>query len=95
MLEVVKQVNLEELLTKNNNKCKDISKGEAQRIAIGRTLLSNKKVIYLDEPTASLDKGNTELIENLILKNPNLTVLFISHTSDIKNQMFHEVIKLK
>ncbi len=48
VLKVVKQVNLEELLTKNNNtlsfKCKDISKGEAQRIAIGRSLLSNKKL---------------------------------------------------
>ncbi|ATZ21379.1 ATP-binding cassette domain-containing protein [Mesoplasma tabanidae] len=99
VLEIVKLVNLEELVTKNNNtlsfECKDISKGEAQRIAIGRALLSNKKVVYLDEPTASLDKGNTELIENLILKNPDLTVLFISHTSDIKNQMFDEVIKLK
>ncbi|ATZ20698.1 hypothetical protein CG007_00940 [Mesoplasma entomophilum] len=95
---IVKLVNLQELVSKNNNilsfKCKDISKGEAQRIAIGRALLSNKKVIYLDEPTASLDKSNTELIENLILKNSDLTVLFISHTSDIQNQMFDKVIKL-
>ncbi|AAT75525.1 unknown substrate ABC transporter permease component [Mesoplasma florum L1] len=96
---VISLVNLNELVLKNNNSltfsCKELSKGEIQRISVARALLSNKKIIFLDEPTASLDKQNAELIEELILKNPDLTVLFISHTSNIKNKLFNGTIHIK
>lgn len=47
-----------------------ISVGEQQRIAIARALANNPKVILADEPTASVDDKNSDLILGL-LKNVN------------------------
>ena len=42
------------------------SGGEQQRINIARNLIKRKPVLLLDEPTASLDKVNTQIVVDLI-----------------------------
>lgn len=43
------------------------SKGEVQRIALSRILIRKPSIIWLDEPTASLDEETEKLIINTIV----------------------------
>lgn len=60
-----------------------ISQGQAQRLAIARAILSGKKVLLMDEATASLDtETEKRFIENL-KNNKELTILFITHREEV------------
>ena len=62
------------------NKASDLSGGQQQRIAIARMFLKNPPIIFLDEPTASLDAIATEQIKNSIdAIKKDRTVIIISH----------------
>ena len=59
-----------------------LSGGEMQRVALARAIVSKPDVLYLDEPTASLDPVNTEKIEDLILhynKEYGTTIVMSTH----------------
>ena len=61
-------------------KAADLSGGQQQRIAIARMFLKNPPIIFLDEPTASLDAIATEQIKNSIdAIKKDRTVIIISH----------------
>ena len=63
------------------NKASDLSGGQQQRIAIARMFLKNPPIIFLDEPTASLDAVATEQIKNSIdAIKKDRTVIIISHS---------------
>ena len=63
------------------NKASDLSGGQQQRIAIARMFLKNPPIIFLDEPTASLDAVATEQIKNsLDAIKKGRTVIIISHS---------------
>jgi ABC-type multidrug transport system fused ATPase/permease subunit len=58
-----------------------LSGGQQQRIAIARLFLKNPPIIFLDEPTASLDAIATEQIKNsLDAIKQGRTVVIISHS---------------
>jgi len=58
-----------------------LSGGQQQKIAIARMFLKNPPIIFLDEPTASLDAVSTEQIKNsLDAIKQNRTVIIISHS---------------
>ncbi len=58
-----------------------LSGGQQQRIAIARLFLKNPPIIFLDEPTASLDAIATEQIKkSLDAIKANRTVIIISHS---------------
>ena len=58
-----------------------LSGGQQQRIAIARLFLKNPPIIFLDEPTASLDAIATEQIKNsLDAIQKDRTVIIISHS---------------
>ena len=62
------------------NAC-DLSGGQQQRVAIARMFLKNPPIIFLDEPTASLDAIATEQIKNSIdAIKKDRTVIIISHS---------------
>ena len=62
-------------------KASDLSGGQQQRIAIARMFLKNPPIIFLDEPTASLDAVATEQIKNSIdAIKKDRTVIIISHS---------------
>ena len=63
------------------NKATDLSGGQQQRIAIARMFLKNPPIIFLDEPTASLDAIAKEQIKNsLDAIKKDRTVIIISHS---------------
>jgi len=55
-----------------------LSGGEKQRVGIARAIYKNASIIYADEPTASLDEENRELVITLLRqcsKNGNIVIL--------------------
>ena len=70
-----------ELPNQFQGKAQQLSGGQQQRIAIARMFLKNPPIIFLDEPTASLDAIATEQIKNSIEAiKKNRTVIIISHS---------------
>lgn len=72
---------IEQLPDKYETDAQMLSCGQQQRIAIARLFLKNPPIIFLDEPTASLDAIATEQIKNsLDAIKENRTVVTISHS---------------
>ena len=70
-----------ELPKQFDNNAADLSGGQQQRVAIARMFLKNPPIIFLDEPTASLDAIATEQIKNSIdAIKKDRTVIIISHS---------------
>ena len=63
---------------------RDLSGGQRQGVAIARALLSEPRVVVMDEPTASLGVAETERVEELIrrLREGGATILLVSHSLD-------------
>ncbi len=70
-----------DLKEKYQHDATQLSGGQQQRIAIARLFLKNPPIIFLDEPTASLDAIATEQIKNsLDAIKEGRTVVIISHS---------------
>ncbi|MGE7843493.1 ABC transporter ATP-binding protein [Lysinibacillus sp. NPDC093712] len=73
-----------------------LSGGEKQRVAIARAIIHKPKVLFADEPTASLDskrsKDVMELIRNLT-KTLNITTLMVTHDEEMLSYT-DQVIKM-
>ncbi len=75
-----------------------ISGGQCQRVALGRVLLLEPKVIILDEPTSALDISVQAQILNLLRDlqmDLGLTYLLISHRPEVIRFMAHETVILE
>jgi tungstate transport system ATP-binding protein len=51
---------------KKDQQARTLSSGEAQRLGIARALVLDPDILFLDEPTASIDEENTGIIESII-----------------------------
>lgn len=61
-----------------------LSGGQAQRLAIARSVLENPDILIFDEPTSSLDKiTEDKLIRSLKILVKNKTVIISSHNNNI------------
>ena len=58
-----------------------LSGGEQQRLAVARALISAPRVLFLDEPTASLDPASTHAIERQIREahESGVTIVLVTH----------------
>jgi tungstate transport system ATP-binding protein len=59
-----------------------LSGGEAQRIALARSIATQPKVLLLDEATANLDPANIHIFEEVIHRlheNTHMTILIVTH----------------
>lgn len=79
---IIKILGIEKILDRN---IFNLSGGEAQRISIGRALLSEPKILILDEPLTGLDTPRQNKIMKIIKeinKKMAVPILFISHSID-------------
>ncbi|MCA6952168.1 ABC transporter ATP-binding protein [Pectobacterium polaris] len=67
-----------------------LSRGEKQRVAVARALLSKPDIIIADEPTASLDAQSGEQIADLLVtlaRDSRATLIAITHDARLASQM--------
>lgn len=67
-----------------------LSRGEQQRVAVARALLRAPRLIVADEPTASLDAPNAEIITDLLVTEAarrNAMLLVASHDAALLERM--------
>ncbi|BCJ89788.1 hypothetical protein IZ6_05230 [Terrihabitans soli] len=79
---VVELLGLGDLLKR---KPRNLSGGEAQRVAIGRALLADPALLLLDEPLSSIDEARRAEILPFLKKLPEsagVPILYVSHSTD-------------
>ncbi|AJE10302.1 ABC transporter ATP-binding protein [Clostridium botulinum] len=76
ILEILDRIGMKETAKKE---VKKLSKGMKQRLMIVRAVLHKPKLVFLDEPTSSLDPGTTLEIHKLLRKlNDEGTTIFLT-----------------
>jgi tungstate transport system ATP-binding protein len=73
-----------------------LSGGEQQRLALARALTTNPDILFLDEPTASLDPASTMLIENIVLDahRQGTKIVFVTHDLGQARRLAGDVVFL-
>lgn len=67
-----------------------ISGGEAQRVAVVRSLANNPSILLADEPTGSLDARNAENLGKLLTemnREFGITIILATHSADLAKNM--------
>ncbi|KPH77849.1 MULTISPECIES: ABC transporter ATP-binding protein [Bacillaceae] len=73
-----------------------LSGGEKQRVAFARAIIHQPKVLFADEPTASLDSKRSQDVMSLIrelTKTLNITTLMVTHDEEMLSYVDH-IIKM-
>jgi ABC-type multidrug transport system ATPase subunit len=77
-----------DLVSLRNEKCRNLSGGEAQKVAFARTILTEKPLILLDEPTSAMDVAATKRCEELLIElNREKGISFIMTTHNPSQAM--------
>jgi len=80
-----------------NRKADQLSGGEAQRVVIARALVIEPEILFLDEPTTSIDQKHIDVVERVIKKikkEIKATVIFTTHDLSQAYRLADEVISL-
>ena len=75
-----------------------LSSGETQRLGLARALVLDPEVLFLDEPTASIDPDNTRVIEEIILKlrqEARTLVIMATHDMEQVKRITDRVLKIE
>ena len=78
-LEALEWVGMHEIA---NRQARILSGGEAQRVALARAIVLQPLVIFMDEPTASMDPNSVMVIEDLIRRvnrEFGITIIVVTH----------------
>ena len=76
---------------------RSLSGGEARRVAIGRALLSNPRVLLLDEPLSSLDRARRGDILNAleaVRDRSGIPILMVTHDPEEAERIATAIVRL-
>jgi len=75
-----------------------LSGGERQRVALGRALLSQPRLLLMDEPLGSLDEERKEEILPYLVRlrdEAGIPMVYVSHDADEMRQLATQVVMLR
>ena len=81
-----------------NKKTGELSSGQKNRVSLAKSLINNPKILFLDEPTASLDPDIGDFVRNYIedYKSKNkVSILLASHNMKEVERLCDQVIMMK
>ena len=93
--ELTEDLNLQKFLLKKNG---ELSSGQKNRVALAKSLINKPKLLFLDEPTASLDPDIGDFVREYIeryKKNNELTILLASHNMKEVERLCDKIIMMK
>ena len=80
-----------------HRRARRLSAGEAQRTALARALVLKPRILFLDEPTANVDRRNVQVFESLTRKanaEQGMTVVLTTHDLSQAYRLTDRVISL-
>lgn len=93
-IEMLKKFHISDLIDKYPH---EISGGEAQRVALARTLVTRPSMLLLDEPFNGLDQGlKDEIYPDIkrILKENKMTTIMVSHDLNEVKSLSNKIYEL-
>ncbi|MDC3152331.1 ABC transporter ATP-binding protein [Pelagibacteraceae bacterium] len=93
--EISNDLNLSSFL---NKKTGELSSGQKNRVSLAKSLINNPKILFLDEPTASLDPDIGDFVRKYIqeYKSKNkVSILLASHNMKEVEKLCDHVIMMK
>ena len=79
-----------------NRKCRDMSGGEKERIAILRAIINKPKIVLADEPTGALDTKNSIMVMEIFKKiSKNHLIIFVTHNLSLVEKYANQIISIK
>jgi len=93
--EISEDLNLDLYL---NKKTGELSSGQKNRVSLAKSLINKPKLLFLDEPTASLDPDIGDFVRNYIekyKKKNELTILLASHNMKEVERLCDTVVMMK
>ncbi len=93
--EMVEDLNIKSFLHKKTG---ELSSGQKNRVSLAKSLINKPKLLFLDEPTASLDPDVGDFVREYIekyKKNNELTILLASHNMKEVERLCNKIIMMK
>ena len=93
--EMIEDLNLQKFL---NKKTGELSSGQKNRVSLAKSLINRPRLLFLDEPTASLDPDVGDFVREYIeryKKKNELTILLASHNMKEVERLCNKVIMMK
>ena len=85
-IEINKMLKMVEMDHRRNAYPSSLSGGEKQRVAIARGIIHKPKILFADEPTASLDSKRSKDVMSLIrhlARTLNIATLLVTHDEEM------------
>ncbi|MEU0191601.1 ABC transporter ATP-binding protein [Streptomyces afghaniensis] len=73
----------------------EVSGGQGQRVAVARSLVTNPRVVFADEPTGALDSFNGERVMELLTdaaRSANTAVVLVTHEARVAAYSDREIV---
>ena len=92
---LTEKLRLEDFL---DRKTGELSSGQKNRVSLAKALINDPNILFLDEPTASLDPETGDFVRSFIeqiTKEKSMSILLASHNMDEVKRLCGNVLMMK